>query len=529
MTNKTRYQPVPDISRRSFLQTSAALGLTTATGGMSEIIFADGKRILKVRSYSDISSFDPAFSQGVVDEEVQSCIYSKLIQYKPGRKWGYQLDAAESIKQASKTKIDFRLKRGIMFSGGFGEMTVEDVNYSFERIIEEGLKSPNKPDWGSLKHIISKGKYDGSIEFNEPYPPAWNVALPYIVGNIVSHKAADKAGGKIDATTLCSSGPYLLKQWKAKHITVLVRNPNWHGGSAAFDEIHILPIDDENQALAAYETGDLDYTRVALSSVTGLKSAPPVDSVLEEYPSLFYVWVGMNLEHEKLKDLNFRKAIQYAIDVPAIMKASYFDAAKPSTGIIAPGLTGHRQYPLIPPQPNYEKAKEYLASAKLSNGVTVTLDVLNKPVNVTTAQAIVESCAQVGITVDVNLHESSEFWKLGNSSHGEAYKNIQLVLNRYSSAPDPAYAMAWFVTAQQGIWNWERFSDPEFDRLEAAAKTEPVKSERAKMYEKMQDIMEESGAYRFITHEATPVIYKKSIQPAFRPDGLPLFRYFTTA
>ena len=102
MTNKTRYQPVPDISRRSFLQTSAALGLTTATGGMSEIIFADGKRILKVRSYSDISSFDPAFSQGVVDEEVQSCIYSKLIQYKPGRKWGYQLDAAESIKQASK-------------------------------------------------------------------------------------------------------------------------------------------------------------------------------------------------------------------------------------------------------------------------------------------------------------------------------------------------------------------------------------------------------------------------------------------
>jgi peptide/nickel transport system substrate-binding protein len=49
------------------------------------------------------------------------------------------------------------------------------------------------------------------------------------------------------------------------------------------------------------------------------------------------------------------------------------------------------------------------------------------------------------------------------------------------------------------------------------------------MYEKMQDIMENSGAYRFITHEATPVIYNNDIKPAFRPDGLPLLRYFANA
>jgi len=28
---------------------------------------------------------DPAFSQGVVDEEIHAAIYDKLIQYKPGR------------------------------------------------------------------------------------------------------------------------------------------------------------------------------------------------------------------------------------------------------------------------------------------------------------------------------------------------------------------------------------------------------------------------------------------------------------
>ncbi|MCZ6883743.1 MAG: ABC transporter substrate-binding protein, partial [Gammaproteobacteria bacterium] len=245
MINKIGDKPSSAISRRRFLQTSGALGLATASGGMSEIIFADGKKILKVRSYADMRSLDPAFSQGVTDEEIQSCIYSKLIQYKPGRKWGYQLDAAESIKQVSKTRIDFKLKRGIMFSGGFGEMTVEDVNFSFERFLDEELKSPNRPDWGTLKFIISRGKYDGSIEFTKAFPPAWSIALPYIVGNIVSHKAWEQAGGKIGTTTPCGSGPYLHQEWQPKQKTILVRNPNWFGGSAEFDEIHILPIDDE--------------------------------------------------------------------------------------------------------------------------------------------------------------------------------------------------------------------------------------------------------------------------------------------
>ena len=51
-------------------------------------------------------------------------------------------------------------------------------------------------------------------------------------------------------------------------------------------------------------------------------------------------------------------------------------------------------------------------------------------------------------------------------------------------------------------------------------------SKRDTMYQRMQDIMEDSGAYRFLTHEATPVVYSDAIKPAFRPDGLPLFRYF---
>ena len=529
MTDQTDPKFRLSLSRRRFLQASGALGLATAAGGMGEVVFAAGKKILRVRTYADMRSLDPAFSQGIVDEEIQSCIYSKLIQYKPGREWGYELDAAESIEQATPTTIKFKLKKGIMFSGGFGEMTAEDVKYSFERILDEDIKSTNTPDWGSFKQVSVDGKYEGTIEFEQPYPPAWNIALPYIVGNIVSKKAWEKSGGKVDTTTPSVSGPYMHKEWQPKQKTILARNPDWHGGKAAFDEIHILPVDDENSAQIAFESGDIDYTRVSLGSVGNLKASPPANSIVEDYPSLYYVWVGMNVENEQMKNINLRKAIQHAIDVPSIMQASYFGAAEPSTGIIAPGLTGHRAKSNVAPAADFAKAKEYLDAAGMSGGATVTLDVLNKAANVTTAQVIQATLAQIGITVEVNLHESGAFWSLGDSSAGERYKDVQLILNRYSMGPDPSYATAWFVTAQKGIWNWERFSNEEFDKLEAAAKAETNVEKRSEMYQRMQDIMEDSGAYRFLTHEATPVIYSNSIKPAFRPDGLPLLRSFSPA
>lgn len=430
------------LNRRQFLKMSGAVGITAAAGHFAEVVYAQDRKILNIRTYADMRSLDPAHSIGIVDEEIHGAIYSKLIQYKPGRQWGWQLDAAESIEQVDDTRIRFRLKPGIMFTNGYGEMTAEDVKYSFERILDEAVASTNKPDWGTLKEVVVHGKHEGTIVFNDPYPPAWNIAMPYIVGNIVSKKAWEEAGGKVDTTTPCTSGPYLHKEWQPKQKTILVRNPDWHGGTAPFDEIHIFPIDDENTARIAYESGDVDCSRLSLSAVAELKASPPADSTVAEYPSLFYVWVGMNVENPVTSNENLRKAVQHCIDVPSILEASYFGAAEAATGIIAPGLAGNRPRSMVPPEADIAKAREYLDAAGLGGGVTLTLDVLNKAANVTTAQVIQATCAEAGINVEVNLHESGAFWSLGDASAGERYKDIQLILNRYSMAPDPSYATA---------------------------------------------------------------------------------------
>lgn len=511
------------VGRRNFLKGATALGAMAALPmGLASRAHAAADGVLRVRAYGDTQTMDPAKILSVNEEEVMAATYNKLIQYTPGKEWGWQLDAATMIEQVDPTHIKFALRDDIGFTNGFGAMTADDVKFSFERVIDDATEATNKPDMGTLSHVEVTGEREGTIVLKDPFAPLWSIALPYQTGNIVSRKAVEAAGGSIGTDPVAESGPYLRDSWSPKSKTVLKRNPDWKGDAPEWDTIEILPIDDENTAEIAFEAGEIDFTRVSLGSVERYRGGVPNGGTLIENPSLYYVWLGMNLEHPKLQNIKLRQAIQHAIDVPSILQAAYFGAVEPSTGIIAPGLAGNRANGLVPPEANFERAAELLAESGETN-VSLTLDVLNKTTFATTAQIIQATLAQIGITVEINLLESGAFWASGDN------ENLQLVLNRYSMTPDPYYATSWFTTEQAGIWNWERHKNPEYDALHEAAFRETDTVKRDEMYQQAQNIMEESGAYRFITHEATPVIHSANIVPALRPDGLSLLRYFGKA
>lgn len=522
--NKTKSVSALPMGRRGFMKGLAVTGLAGATMPLSSVIWAQSGKTLRVSSYADIDALDPGFYQNGYNVDVINCIYSKLIRYVPGREWDWELEAAEEIEQVDPTHIRFKLKQGIMFTGGHGEMTAEDVKFSFERVIEHD--SPVKSDWGPLDHVEVTDKYSGVIVLKEPFQPLWTITLPYGTGHIVSKKAVMEAtedGGNFGMEPPCFSGPYILKEWAPNQYVHLVRNPDWQGEAPGFDEIRIIPMDDTKVAERAYEAGDLDFTEITLSSLANYRDNEPADTTIEDYPSLYYVWLGMNLDNPALGDENLRKAIQYAINVPQILGAAYFGEAAPSTGLIAPGLIGHREAPLTPIEGNLEKAREFLEAAGGPPLEPLKLDALNATVWKTMAEVIQAQLGQIGIPVTVNLQDSGSFWTLGMESEGERWKDAQLILNRFSMLPDPYYATSWFTTEQVGIWNWERFSSEEFDRLHQEAVRETDDAKRHEMYVRMQDIMEETGAYKFLTHEGSPVMFRADLEPALRPDARPLF------
>ena len=63
----------------------------------------------------------------------------------------------------------------------------------------------------------------------------------------------------------------------------------------------------------------------------------------------------MNQENPALVDIRVRQAIQYAVDVDAVVEAAWFGLAQHSTGPVPRGMIGHREHALIPPKGDVEK------------------------------------------------------------------------------------------------------------------------------------------------------------------------------
>jgi peptide/nickel transport system substrate-binding protein len=118
---------------------------------------------------------------------------------------------------------------------------------------------------------------------------------------------------------------------------------------------------------------------------------------------------------------------------------------------------------------------------------------------------------------------------MGQESKGDTWKDLELWLMRYGTTPDPYEATQWFVSSQVGVWNWERWTDPEYDLLYEKGIEETDPDKRAVIYQRMQEIMEETGAYVWINHEPETFAHRASVEVNAAPSGELNYRLFKKA
>jgi ABC-type transport system substrate-binding protein len=163
--------------------------------GVTEPAAPAGPKILKVRITADIQDMDPAFMTGSLENSITNNIYQGLIEYRGNYDQYFDALISEPLKVSEDgLKISFKLREGIQFQKGYGELTAEDVKYSFERIINPDLDASYRDNWKTLDHVEVTGKYTGDIILNEPFAPLFSSTLPATTGWIVSKKAVEDIG-----------------------------------------------------------------------------------------------------------------------------------------------------------------------------------------------------------------------------------------------------------------------------------------------------------------------------------------------
>jgi peptide/nickel transport system substrate-binding protein len=500
-------------TRRGFLQGGAGLIALAASGALAPALAQD-KTSITIRISEDLSNLDPANRTGPTDLNVIWSVQQGLVSFKPGTT-DWELDAAEEITQVSDSEINFKLRDGLAFTGGYGPLTAEDVKFSFERFITpaaDGSKAIYADDWAALDKVEVTGPLTGRILLKGPAPALWTIALADGSGRIVSKKAFEALGDKI-ATTLIGSGPYLLQEWTPRERFVLALNPDYKGPiKPTFAEIIGKPIPEQKTAEIAFTAGEIDFTTIDPETKAGLAGA--TDTKITEFPGIDYVWFGPNIEKAPFDDLRVRQAIRYAVDIEGILAGAYSGLYPRANSLLAPALLGHWADAPVYAR-DVEKAKALLAEAGVS-GLKTKLTILSNPRFQAVAQIIQANLAEAGVEVEIEALEGATYWALGEN---DASKDLELSLILYRGKFDPSFQTQWFTSAQIGLWNWQRFRSPEFDALheEGARTTDPAK--RQEIYVKAQQLLDESAAFNWITHNVNVFASRDWLAPGVLPNG----------
>ncbi|WP_411036016.1 ABC transporter substrate-binding protein [Shinella sp. BYT-45] len=502
-------------TRRQVLIGGASIAMAAALGGVHPAFAnADRTRIV-VRVEKDLSNLDPANRSGPVDLNVIWSVQQGLISFKPGStEW--ELDAAEQLEQVSDTEIRFKLRSGLAFTGGYGELTAEDVKFSFERFINpatEGKAVTYAKDWAALDRVEVTGPLEGRIILKNPAPALYSIALADGSGRIVSKKAFE-ALGKDVATKLIGSGPYVLKEWTPREQFVLEINPDYKGPiKPHFREIVGKPIGEQKTAEIAFQSGEIDFTAIDPENGNSLAALP--DASVTEIPAIDYVWFGPNVEKAPFDDIRVRQALRYAVDIDAVLQGAYSGIYPRANSLLAPGLLGYwKDAPVY--ARDLEKAQALLAEAGHSGGFKTRLTIEANARNEAIAQIIQANLAEIGIEVEIEALESAAYWALGDN---DASKDLELSLIKYNGKFDPSFQTQWFISAQVGHWNWQRWKNADFDALHEKGSVTVDPAEREKIYIEAQRLLDESAAFIWITHNLNAFASRKWLKPGVLPNG----------
>lgn len=455
-------------------------GSSPAASAPADAKLAD-KQVLKVRFYDDPSGFDPATLFRIETENIAFNIYSGLTSYD-GKTSKIIPDLADKWEVAPDGKaLTFNLHKGVQFQKGFGELTAQDVKYSYERYMDPATASPYRAEYNNVAGVEAVDPLTVKINLKVPDGNFLHQVANYHQGQVLKKEAVEKAGDQYKWNPV-GTGPFQLESFTPGSRIVLTRHPGYFKGAATLERIELPIIKDDETAAIALQNKEVDLAmrigvqetlkRLQADSKFKLNKAGGGISLTIFNPAV-----------EAFKDVRVRQAWAHAIDRDAIIKATTPLTTQRFTNIINDWMDAYT--PDVPKyEYNPEKAKQLLAAAGYANGFTVKV-LQTASTGVTEAQQLEQSyLAKVGIKEEYELVDTPTF----NTRRNNA--DFQMA-GRLLPGMNPDTLLFSYLhpdnIAPKGL-NGAKYNNPEVTtKLEAArGETDPAK--RKALYAEVQKI-----------------------------------------
>ncbi len=315
------------------------------------------QRIFRQAAPADFKTINPMMAQLITDQWLMEHIYDTLM--KPGADGKPQLWAATKYQWLDETTIDVTVREGMMFHDG-KPVTLEDIQFSFEYSRKSGyLLSFLK----NLESVEIEG--DNKLRFKLKEPDAGFLftvlCQVYILPKHIWAEIDNPATFANDNPI--GSGPFKFDYYRRDEELSLKAFKDHFAPPKNDGFLHVVYGNIE-AIVGALERGEIDSTAAPVLDSLQAERLGKLPEIKVVAPLTFGMYMlEFNTRIPPLNDVHFRRAISYAIPVPAMIKRVWDGFAVPAGAMISPeNKFWHNSN--LPPWPyDMEKAKEELRQA----------------------------------------------------------------------------------------------------------------------------------------------------------------------
>ncbi len=487
------------------------------------------------------AGFDPGQHTTSTDFDASTdTIYNELVQFRNGT-----LDLEPGLATSWDSSPDqrvytFHLRHGVKFQTTAyfhptRDFNADDVLFTFNRMLDAQqpfrkaypTSFPYFSDLGFDKNIAKIDRLDDyTVRFTLKTPDVIfvrNLAMSF--ASILSAEYAAQlsaAHREADINQLpVGTGPFVFRSYQKDALIRYDANPDyWRPQDVKLAHLIFSINPDPAVRIQKLASGECQVS---------VFPRPADLDVVKRNPSLRLVsgvgfnvgFVAYNTQHPPLDRVEVRRALDMAIDKPAIIQAVFAGNAKIASNPMPPSQWSYN--PSLKDAPyDAAKARALLAQAGFPDGFEITLWAMpvQRPYNPNAqlmAQLIQQDWAKIGVRAKIVSYEWGEYNR--RAKQGGEHDALLYGWSGDNGDPDNWLGALLGCDAVHGS-NVSKWCDPAFNKLIEKARADSDVQQRTELYEQAQVIFKQQVPFTPIAHSIVSLPVSNRVQGlVFSPLG----------
>ncbi len=405
---------------------------------------------------------------------------------------------AEEYEQVDDTTLRLFVRDGVKFHSG-DELTPEDVAFSINRIVNNdvgGLASPQKDQLaGVTEATVVDGERAVDVVSDGVNPVLVSLLASY--GDVMQKSWVEGRQKNQINSEVNGTGPFKLERYTEDEEVVYTKFEEYWRDPAAVDRVTLNAAAESSTRVNQLVSGETDIVvNVPPQEVGRINNQG--NARVEAVPSTRIIYNAMRYDVEPFSSREFRRAMNYAIDLETIVKEVLSDFADATSQPTLEGFVGYNPdtdiYPYDPDEAErlVEESGHAGASIELHTPVGRYLKDLE------IAQAVVGYINELP-NVDATVNQRDFGTLAGELTTGSIEDKPHFYLIGWGNETfDASQTLIPLLTSEGVLTSW---SNEEFDDLVAQSNAETDENAREQLLRQANQVAHDEAPWIFLNRQ----------------------------